>query len=101
MYENKLENGYTLNLAQNRFKITEVDKSCRKYLTNVYIISDEVLNKNKELYTQYKNAKYLIFDEDINSGQTMRLTIDALADKTDVSSNNVMCLVNAYSSSGN
>ena len=101
LYEDKLEKGYKLNLSRNRFKITDVDKTCRKYLTNVYIISDKVLNKDKELYTKYKNAKYLIFDEDINSGQTMRLTIDALADKTDVSSNNVMCLVNAYSSSGN
>ena len=50
---------------------------------------------------QYRNAKFLIFEEDINSGATLKLCIDALEEKIpDANEKNIMCLVNAYSAKG-
>lgn len=101
LYYNGLFNsGYELKLRNKRFKITDFDKRHRKYLKNVYIISDKYLNKDSELFTRFKSAKFVIFDEDINSGATLKLTIEALKMKVNNSDNNIICLVNAYSSSG-
>ena len=56
---------------------------------------------NGELMKQYRNAKFLIFDEDISSGATLKLCIDALEEKIpDANEKNIMCLVNAYSAKG-
>lgn len=100
MYSQKLSSGYKFDITANRFKITAVQKRFRKYLNNVYVISDAMLNKDHELFTRYKTAHFLIFDEDINSGASLKLTIDAIKDKNDISDKNLMCLVNAYSNSG-
>ena len=97
-YTNKIEQGFNINAS--KFKITTVQQRFRHYLNNVYIICDEALNKDKNLLTRYQNAKYLIFDEDINSGATLKLVIDALQEKTFGKQNNILCLVNAYSASG-
>jgi ligand-binding sensor protein len=71
----------------------------RPFLSNIYIIADDYLN-NGELMNRFKNAKFLIFDEDINSGATLKIVIDALTEKLpEQSSSNLMCLVNAYSGS--
>ena len=56
--------------------------------------------KNNELQNRYKNAKFLVFDEDINSGATLKLICDLLMDKVDNSENNIKCLVNAVSLGG-
>ena len=95
------EKGIRLNVK--RFKITSFEKRFRPFLHNVYIISDtaNVLNKNGELMKQYANGKFLIFDEDINSGATLKLVIEALEEKLPkINSQQIMCLVNAYSSGG-
>ncbi len=97
-YENKIQEGFQINMSQ--FKIVKIEKRFRKYLNNVYVISDEMMNNDDELFTRYQNSKYLIFDEDINSGATLKLVIDALQDKLQNSQQNIMCLVNAYSSEG-
>lgn len=97
-YENKIQEGFQINMSQ--FKIVKIEKRFRKYLNNVYVISDEMMNNDAELFTRYQNSKYLIFDEDINSGATLKLVIDALQDKLQNSQQNIMCLVNAYSSEG-
>jgi hypothetical protein len=97
-YSNKIESGFKINAT--KFKITKLQQRFRHYLNNVYVICDEALNKDKNLLTRYQNAKYLIFDEDINSGATLKLVIDALQEKTFGNQNNIMCLVNAYSASG-
>lgn len=92
------EKGYTLRFDSKKFKITSFKKQFRPYLHDVYIIADEYLNKDKNLTTQYKNAKFLIFDEDTNSGATLKLCINALQDKIPENKDkNIMCLVNAYS----
>ena len=94
------QRGYKLRFNTKRFKITAFKKQFRPFLTNLYIIADEYMN-NGELLKRYRNAKFLIFDEDINSGATLKIVIDTLEEKLpEQSSNNIMCLVNAYSASG-
>ena len=94
------QRGYKLRFNTKRFKITAFKKQFRPFLSNLYIIADEYMN-NGELLKRYRNAKFLIFDEDINSGATLKIAIDALEEKLpEQSSNNIMCLVNAYSTSG-
>ena len=100
-YSNILkETGYKLRFNTKRFKVTQVPKQYRPYLNGVYIIADNYMNNGK-LMSQFRNAKFLIFDEDINSGATLKLCIDALEEKIpEAHQNNILCLVNAYSSSG-
>ena len=100
-YSDILKNkGYKLRFNVKRFKITSFKKMFRPFLSNIYIIADEYMN-NGELMNRFKNAKFLIFDEDINSGTTMKIVIDALEEKLpEQNENNIMCLVNAYSGSG-
>lgn len=92
--------GFKLRFDAKRFKITSFKKQFRPFLSNIYIIADEYMNDG-ELMTRYRNAKFLIFDEDINSGATLKIVIDALQEKLpEQNDNNLMCLVNAYSGSG-
>lgn len=95
------ERGYKLRFDTKKFKITEFKKQFRPFLHNVYVVADGNLNKNGELFSRYQNAKFLIFDEDINSGATLKCAIDALQEKLPNNNNtNILCLVNAYSASG-
>ena len=95
------ERGYKLRFNTKRFKITQFKKQFRPFLHNVYIVADTNLNNNGELFKRYKNGKFLIFDEDINSGATLKCAIDALQEKLPNANNqNILCLVNAYSASG-
>ena len=98
-YSNMLkERGYKLNFNVKQVKITQFPMRFRPFLHNVYIIADDYMSNGK-IMSQYQNAKFLIFDEDINSGATLKLCIDALEEKLpDINKNNVICLVNAYSS---
>lgn len=93
-------NGYKLRFNVKKFKITSFKKMFRPFLSNIYIVADEYIN-NGELMNRFRNSKFLIFDEDINSGATLKIVIDALEEKLpDESAENIMCLVNAYSGSG-
>lgn len=95
------EGGIKLNMASKRFKITDFDKRERPFLQNVYVVADKNLNKNGQLFNQLRNGKFLIFDEDMNSGATLKLAIDALQDKLpEQSEDSIKCLVNCYSSGG-
>lgn len=58
------------------------------------------MNRNNKLHSQCLNANFFVFDEDINSGGTLKLICDALQDKFKNSDNNIMHLVNAYSNKG-
>lgn len=99
-YSDILSKGYKIKKLGKVTKITDFEKHLRKYINNLYVIADEHLT-NGNLQKRYGNAKFLIFDEDINSGATLKLTIDALEDKLPAqTSNNLICLVNAYSASG-
>ena len=93
-------NGYKLRFNIKKFKITSFKKMFRPFLSNLYIIADEYMS-NGELMDRFKNAKFLIFDEDINSGATLKIVIDALEEKLpEQNSSNLLCLVNAFSNSG-
>ena len=100
-YETQIiESGYKLNFKTKKFKITKFPKRLRPFLHDVYIVADQYTNNGK-LLSRYKNGKFLIFDEDINSGATLKLAIDALEDKLATpDSSKILCLVNAQSSSG-
>ena len=91
---------YKLRFNLKRFKITSFKKMFRPFLSNLYIIADNYMS-NGELMSRFKNAKFLIFDEDINSGATLKIVIDALEEKLpEQNSSNLLCLVNAFSNSG-
>ena len=79
----------------------DFDKRERKFLSNVYVVASKNLNKNGELFNRLSNSNFLIFDEDMNSGATLKLSIDALLDKIPGhNSDQIKCLVNCYSSGG-
>lgn len=100
-YSNKLSQGMTYNFNKSKFKITEIEKRFRPSIHNVYLIADEYLNKQKDkLQTKYRNANFLVFDEDINSGATLKLVCEVLMDKMDNTEKNIKCLVNAVSLGG-
>ncbi len=102
-YEDKLmtDTGVKLNVASKKFKVTDFDKRERKFLSNVYVVASKNLNKNGELFNRLSNSNFLIFDEDMNSGATLKLSIDALLDKIPGhNSNQIKGLVNCYSSGG-
>lgn len=82
-------------------KITDFEKRERDFLDDCYVVADKELSQNGGLLKRYKDKKILIFDEDINSGGTLRMAINALTEQTgDPSNNGVMCLCNAYSKGG-
>lgn len=94
------QKGIRLDVRKEDSKITGVGKRFRKYLPNIYIIADKYLTDGT-LKTEFLNARFIIFDEDVNSGGTLALTTNALMNKLpDTHENNILGLVNAYSSSG-
>ena len=101
-YGNQLESGSGYKLKFNKpFKITKLSKYIRPYLTNMYVVADKNFNENHELFTRYANGKFLIVDEDLNSGATLANVIRALQNVMPTQNqNNIVCLTNAYSSSG-
>lgn len=98
-YIEKLSKGYKPKYVEKAFKITKLDKRFRNYIEGVYIIADKYMY-NDNLQKQYRNAKFLIYDEDVNSGATLRLVIDALNEKVPYGEKQILCMANAYSSSG-
>lgn len=108
MYENVMvyakqlesEQGYKLKFNKP-FKIAKLSKYVRPYLTDMYVVADKNFNKNHELFSRFANGKFLIVDEDINSGATLTNVIHALQNVMPTQqTNNIMCLANAYSSGG-
>ncbi len=99
MYANKLTEGFIPKYVESQFKITKLDKRFRGYLQNVYVIADKNMT-GEVLQTRYQNAKFLIYDEDVNSGATLRLVVDALNEKLPDGKHQIICMANAYSNSG-
>lgn len=101
-YGSDLENGNGYKIKFNKpFKITKLSKFIRPYLTEMYVVADKNFNENHELFTRYANGKFLIVDEDLNSGATLANVIHALQNVMPTQKqNNIMCLTNAYSSGG-
>lgn len=99
MYADNLAEGFTPRYIESQFKITKLEKRFRPYLKNVYVIADKAMT-GESLKSRYNNAKFLIYDEDVNSGTTLRLVVDALHEKLPDGNNQILCLANAYSNSG-
>ena len=102
-YSNKLkENGYKLRFGVKDFKVTNFQKKFRPYLQDIYVIADGFLNNETKMLVQsISNGKVLIFDEDINSGASLKLCIDAFMQKVpNGNTHNLLCLTNAYSDKG-
>ena len=97
---NKLISGYKLNFENKKFKITDFPDYARPYLKNCYVIADSELStkQGKQLLSRYKNSKFIVFDEDIQSGGTLKLLIQCMKDKN-IDTRNITCLVQAYGTS--
>lgn len=103
----KSENGGWKLSYCKKFKITDIDIKARPYVKNAYVVSDSELDVDDNLFERYRNANFLIVDEDMNSGATLKLLIEALKDQVvghvgqrgrrgRIKSNQITCLVNAY-----
>ena len=93
--KNELLSGYKPNFEGERFKITGLDKRFRPFVQGAYVIADKELNRDGSLYTRYQNSTFLIFDEDMNSGATLKLLGEAMNDKG-IDDDQIIC----YSASG-
>lgn len=96
-YRKRLTDGYKINFNSSAFKIVKFDMRFRPFVTNLYVIARKNFNKNHDLLSRYKNAKFLIFDEDLNSGGTLKNVISTLVGSLPANYNsaaNIKCLVN-------
>lgn len=103
----KSEEGWKLSYNK-KFKITDIDLKARPYIKNAYVVADSELDAEDNLFERYANANFLLIDEDMNSGGTLKLLIEALKDQVvghigrevpneqHISSDQITCLVNAY-----
>lgn len=110
--EQVLSKGYKIIYGAQSSKITSIEKQYRNYVEGSFIIADKYMNQNHELFSRLKNSKFLIVDEDVNSGTSFKLTIQALEEKIPnmtneeeknnmrISSQNLMCLANGFADSG-
>lgn len=99
----KLNNGtMNITLNDNQLKITGIEGRFRQYLKNMYIVAtDELKKSGNRSIGYYRNSNTLIFDDDMGSGTTLKLTIDGLKNfKDDLNAENTMCLVNSFSFAG-
>lgn len=113
MYSDKIINGgYSIRNynVSKQSKIVSVDRQYRKYIEGSYIVADKNCNQNNELFKSLRNAKFLIVDEDVNSGGSFALTSEALKSKmlyslsdkanTNDIDRNIVCLANGFSEKG-
>jgi hypothetical protein len=99
-YAKMIIEGYKPQLfEQKKFKITEIKFSMRRYIKNTYIIADKNFNKNYELIKSIKNGRFIIFDEDMNTGATFIILADAL-EQYGIMHRQITCLVNAFKLKG-
>lgn len=91
--------GIRVSFSDKQYKITKISGRFRKYINDMYVVSTEELKKNgTKSIGFYRNSNVLMFDEDMGSGATLRLSLEGLRNfKNDMNSKNTMCLVNAFS----
>jgi hypothetical protein len=94
------ERKFKLNFNK-AFKVTKLPKAARVYLNDIYVVADKNFNKNHEIFERFLNSKFLIVDEDLNTGITLYNLIQALKKAIpSQSDSDIMCLTNSYSSGG-
>lgn len=96
------EVGWKPSFGIKRFKVTELPKLTRNYLHKCYVVADKNLNQNLEIFKRYSNNNILLFDEDINSGASLRQCIEAMFERlpSNWNHNQLLCLLNAISKGG-
>ena len=100
-YSDKFVTGFNVNPNNKKFKIVDIEQRFRRCIHNVYVIADKELNQStNQLLSKYQSANFLIFDDDMNSGATLKLVCNALQDKLDNPDNKIKCLVNGFSLTG-
>lgn len=93
--------GVKIKYGADQSKITSIKKEYRNYVEGSFIIADENLSQNGQLLNRLKNGKFLIIDEDVNSGASFKLAIDALREKLPENPDiNIVCLANGFSENG-
>ena len=99
LYSKKIESGARLRFTNESLKLANIDRRFRKYIKYVYIVKNDYLDRNgAAIKKSLANAKILIVDEDVDSGMTLKLCIDAI-DEILPNKNNgqLKCLVNGLS----
>lgn len=101
-FSSEIEGGYRYRgYGVKPSKITTLDKRYREFVEGSFIVASKNLNEDGELLSRYKTANFLIVDEDVNSGGSFKLVIDALKLKLPTkNSNNILCLANGFSENG-
>lgn len=100
-YSDKFVTGFNINPNNKKFKIVDIEQRFRRCIHNVYVIADKELNQStNQLLSKYQSANFLIFDDDMNSGATLKLVCNALQDKLDNQDDKIKCLVNGFSLTG-
>jgi phosphoglycolate phosphatase-like HAD superfamily hydrolase len=94
--ERLLTTGVKIDFSLQRGKIVDFGGKYRKYVKNMYIVANKHAVNDPQYFERLKNKKYLLFDEDISTGSTLKLLINALHNNG-VNDSNIMCLTNAYS----
>lgn len=91
-----LTTGVKVNFSNDRVKIVRFPGKFRKYVKDAYIVANQEQLNNPNYYKQFISNKYVLFDEDVSTGSTLKLLIEALKNNG-VKSRNILCLTNAYS----
>ena len=100
-HSDRFVEGFKVNPNAKKFKIVDIEQRFRPCIHNVYVIADKELNQEtNELKTKYQNANFLIFDDDMNSGATLKIVCNALQEKLDNGDEKIKCLVNGFSLKG-
>lgn len=98
--ERLLTSGVKIDFTLQRGKIVDFGGKYRKYVKDMYIVANKNAVNDPKYFERFKSKRYLLFDEDISTGSTLKLLINALH-SNGVEDSNIMCLTNAYSLSEN
>lgn len=94
--ERLLTTGVKIDFSVKRGKIVDFGGKYRKYLKDMYIVANKNAVNDPHYFERFRGRNYLLFDEDISTGSTLKLLIDALHNNG-VNDSHMLCLTNAYS----
>lgn len=94
--EKLLADGVKIDFSLQRGKIVDFGGKYRKYVKDMYVVANKNAVNDPKYFERFKSKKYLLFDEDISTGSTLKLLINALHNNG-VEDSNILCLTNAYS----
>ena len=98
--EKLLTTGVKIDFSLQRGKIVDFGGKYRKYVKDMYIVANSEAVNDPNYFEMFRSRYYLLFDEDISTGSTLKLLINALHNNG-VDDTHILCLTNAYSLSEN